>query len=104
MAKYKDEGSANEAMRPISPPDPDVARSVEGAASDYAKRMAELRKEAAARKAERDAAIKTRLAQPRPGMKKGGKVKKYASGGSVGSASKRADGCATKGKTKGKFV
>ena len=35
--------------------------------------------------------------------KKGGKVttKKMAAGGS---ASKRADGCATKGKTKGKFV
>ena len=28
----------------------------------------------------------------------------YAKGGSVGSASKRADGCVTKGKTKGKFV
>lgn len=35
------------------------------------------------------------------GMKKGGKVKKYAKGGS---ASKRADGCAMKGKTKGRFV
>jgi hypothetical protein len=31
-------------------------------------------------------------------------AKKMASGGSVGSASKRADGCATKGKTKGRFV
>ena len=29
---------------------------------------------------------------------------KYAKGGSVGSASKRADGIATKGKTKGRFV
>jgi hypothetical protein len=38
------------------------------------------------------------------GMKSGGRVKKYASGGSVSSASKRADGCATKGKTKGRFV
>ena len=38
------------------------------------------------------------------GMRKGGGVKKYASGGSVSSASKRADGCATKGKTKGRFV
>jgi hypothetical protein len=38
------------------------------------------------------------------GMKRGGKVKKYAKGGSVSSASKRADGCATKGKTKGRFV
>jgi hypothetical protein len=33
--------------------------------------------------------------------KKGGTVKKMAKGGS---ASKRADGCATQGKTKGKFV
>lgn len=61
----------------------------------------------------------------KPGMKKGGKVKKMAKGGSTrdedkgvvdralgtklgfskgGSASKRADGCATKGKTKGRFV
>jgi len=30
--------------------------------------------------------------------------KKYKSGGSVSSASKRADGCATKGKTKGRIV
>lgn len=37
--------------------------------------------------------------------KKGGKVKKMAKGGSVkSSASKRADGCATKGKTKGRFI
>ena len=31
-------------------------------------------------------------------------VEKKAKGGSVGSASKRADGCATKGKTRGKMV
>lgn len=30
--------------------------------------------------------------------------KGYAAGGSVGSASKRADGCATKGKTKGTMI
>jgi hypothetical protein len=35
-------------------------------------------------------------------MRKGGKVKKMAKGGST--ASKRADGCAAKGKTKGRFV
>jgi hypothetical protein len=35
-------------------------------------------------------------------MRKGGKVKKMAKGGST--ASKRADGCVTKGKTKGRFV
>ena len=38
------------------------------------------------------------------GMKRGGKVKKMASGGMASSASKRGDGCATKGKTKGRFV
>ena len=38
------------------------------------------------------------------GMKKGGCVKKMKSGGSTGSASKRADGIAQKGKTKGKMI
>jgi hypothetical protein len=37
-------------------------------------------------------------------FKHGGNVKKYASGGAVSSASKRADGIAVKGKTKGRFV
>jgi hypothetical protein len=37
------------------------------------------------------------------GMKHGGSVKKMASGGTVSSASKRADGIATKGKTRGKI-
>jgi len=36
-------------------------------------------------------------------MKHGGKVKKMASGGSVSSASKRADGIASRGKTRGKM-
>jgi hypothetical protein len=36
------------------------------------------------------------------GMRRGGAVKKYASGGSVSSASKRADGIAQRGKTRGK--
>lgn len=37
------------------------------------------------------------------GYRKGGAVKKYAKGGSV-SASSRGDGCATKGKTRGKML
>lgn len=37
------------------------------------------------------------------GMKRGGAVKKMAKGGSVSSASKRADGCAQRGKTRGKM-
>lgn len=36
--------------------------------------------------------------------RKGGKVKKYAAGGSVSSASRRADGIAKKGKTKGRLL
>lgn len=36
-----------------------------------------------------------------PAMRKGGKVKKMAKGGT---ASKRGDGCAMRGKTKGKMV
>ena len=37
-------------------------------------------------------------------MMMGGKVKGYKKGGAVGSASKRADGCATKGHTRGRMV
>ena len=33
-----------------------------------------------------------------------GEKNKYAKGGSVSSASRRADGCAQRGKTRGKFV
>ena len=38
------------------------------------------------------------------GYKRGGAVKKYASGGSVSSASKRADGIAQRGKTRGRVL
>ena len=36
--------------------------------------------------------------------RKGGKISSYKSGGMISSASKRADGCAVKGKTRGKIV
>jgi hypothetical protein len=42
-------------------------------------------------------------AAPESMKAKGGKIG-YAQGGSVSSASKRADGCAERGKTKGRFV
>jgi hypothetical protein len=49
--------------------------------------------------------LKTRLTSGHEfGKKHGGKVHKYAKGGSVGSASKRADGIAMRGKTRGKMV
>jgi hypothetical protein len=41
--------------------------------------------------------------QSESAMKRGGTVKKYAAGGSVSSASKRADGIAQRGKTRGKM-
>ena len=46
------------------------------------------------------------LMSPGYNKKKGGtiKAKKMSSGGKVGSASKRADGCAIRGKTKGRMV
>lgn len=49
--------------------------------------------------------IRRRLAEMGQGMKKGGKVKKMAKGGVVkSSASSRGDGCAARGKTKGRMV
>ena len=46
--------------------------------------------------------LKTRLTSGHEfGKKHGGKIHKYAKGGSVGSASKRADGIAQRGKTRG---
>lgn len=54
------------------------------------------------REAEAAAAAETEAAGA--GMKKGGKVKKMAKGGKVSSASKRADGIAQRGKTRGKVI
>jgi hypothetical protein len=44
------------------------------------------------------------LSAGRYANKKGGKIPAFKKGGMVGSASSRADGCATKGKTRGKMV
>jgi hypothetical protein len=60
--------------------------------------IAEEREDKKRRQAEQQAGMPT--VTP-PAMKNGGKVKKMAAGGS---ASKRADGCATKGKTRGKMI
>ena len=45
-----------------------------------------------------------KLLRSKKEMKKGGKVKGYSGGGSVGSASKRADGIAQRGHTRGRMV
>ena len=44
------------------------------------------------------------LPSPEPKKEPAKSVKKMAKGGSVSSASKRADGCASKGKTKGRII
>jgi hypothetical protein len=48
--------------------------------------------------------VEARRKREAEGMRKGGAVKKYASGGSVSSASKRADGIAQRGKTRGRVL
>ena len=74
---------------------PGMARSIKKEADKY-------QNEEEKRRMEEQAAAEQAAAGG--GMKKGGKVKKMAKGGSVGSASKRADGIATKGKTRGRMV
>ena len=71
---------------------PDMLRGL-GLVGGYAANKLEGREE----EKERAAAAQAGMAPsvPAPGMKKGGKVS---------SASKRADGCAIKGKTRGKIV
>lgn len=93
--KFADGGSINEAMRPSTPPDPAVEAAIRNAPAAAAARVAAMRRAAAAARAERAAEAKEAMKKP--------PVKKNK-GGSISSASKRADGCATKGKTKGRFV
>ena len=58
------------------------------------------RKKALTRAEEDEEERKGRMTRTGGGMRKGGKVKKMAKGGKV----TRGDGCATKGKTKGRMV
>jgi|DEB19_MinimDraft_3_1074340.scaffolds.fasta_scaffold71852_2 hypothetical protein len=51
-----------------------------------------------------DRELSSQVRREARGMKKGGEAKGYAKGGSVGSASKRADGIAQRGKTRGTIV
>jgi hypothetical protein len=78
---------------------------IENRADD--KRMAaEQAKEAEAMK-KQEMAAKAKRQRPQQSTESTGGMsgyKSYAKGGSVSSASKRADGCAVKGKTKGRMV
>ena len=108
-------GAMNKALGPMA----GIAPRVAGAAQKKtARRAATAAEIAAMQKADFDAkraaasGMRARpmveevmMAEEAPAgamMRKGGKVKKMAKGGST--ASKRGDGCATKGKTKGRFV
>ena len=62
------------------------------------------KKKAEDEKADIDRKIQAGVLKNPQGVKRGGTIKKMAKGGKVSSASKRGDGCATKGKTKGRFV
>lgn len=107
-------GAANKVLGPTAGIFPRMAASAQ--AKDKRRAMATAAMQRADFDAKRNAAagIRTRpmaeevmIAEEAPAgamMRKGGKVKKMAKGGSASSASRRADGCATKGKTKGKFV
>ena len=92
-------GAANKVLGPMAGAFPRMAASAQ---KKNARRAASVAEAEAIQKADFDA--RRREAAGMDTMKKGGKVKakKMAKGGST--ASKRADGCATQGKTKGRFV
>jgi len=89
-----------------------VAKAVQGTIDNRSKSMArtpeqkmsegarEVERRRQVEKKKKENAAYMRELERGKAMKKGGAVKKYASGGSVSSASKRADGCAIRGKTR----
>jgi hypothetical protein len=85
--------------KPVAPRKPAVKSRPMSAAAESAFQEANI---SPTTRAEYDRGISN---EPRANTyyKKGGAVKGYASGGSVSSASKRADGIAIKGKTRGKM-
>jgi hypothetical protein len=104
-------GAMNRALGPMAGIMPRLAGSAQ---KKTARRAATAAEAAAMQKADFDAkrsaaaGMRARpmmdevmMAEQAPAMRKGGKVKKMAKGGS---ASRRGDGCATQGKTKGRFV
>jgi len=106
-------GAANKVLGPTAGIFPRMAASAQKKDARRAAATAAMQKADFDAKRNAAAGIRTRpmvedimVAQEAPAgapmMRKGGKVKKMAKGGST--ASKRGDGIATKGKTKGRFV
>ncbi len=77
-----------------------IARDAQKATEDEEKAREAQAAEDDQREKRAQAVRSARTALPAAGMKKGGAVKKMASGGKVSSASKRADGIAQRGKTR----
>jgi len=93
--KLADKGMLGIAPRMVANRAQEKDASKERAAMEQAKEAEAMKKQEMANKARRS--------RPQQAGTEGG-YKGYAKGGKVSSASKRADGCAIKGKTKGRMV
>ena len=93
------------AARTNARPRPSAARGSEMSADDL-NALSQRRGEGEGSDTPSAKIIRDRLAEMAQGLKKGGRVKKMAKGGAVKAApaSRRGDGCITKGKTKGRMV
>jgi len=89
--------AARAAPRPPAPAPAGGAAAPSGGMGGAGGNMAMMRKGGSVKKYARGGGIESK-------GKTRGHIVKMASGGHVGSASKRADGCATKGKTKGRMM
>ena len=90
------EGKSGTGIFPMSSAKFNETRAERKSASDHLQNM---------RDSETEDLIKREQIESSQGKRKGGSVKKMAKGGSIkSSASRRADGCCTKGKTKGRMV
>lgn len=79
-----------------------IKGTVESAGKSVVRTPQERMSEGARQVEKRRQEEKAKKEREKSGMRSGGAVKKYASGGSVSSASKRADGIAQRGKTRGR--
>ena len=84
-------------VKDVTPPSKEQKAKVE----EKQMKMEEMKDPEAYRKNKAMYDVSTEVKKFDENYKKGGAVKKMAKGGS---ASKRADGCATKGKTKGRII
>ena len=94
--KFADGGMFREGMP--------VPQDIDGASATPSPKKPPMKRPAPAKRVAPKGSGMFREGMPVPQDIDGASVKPYKSGGSVGSASKRADGCAVKGKTKGTMV